>query len=110
MIDLDSTEIKRLAGVPEFTHQGGDPRRHAILAANQRCREGQDEAVNIGPAGGFGRVALRIPEFDYPFIKAMFPGIGSPDGTERTRAWQKFAKSPLSEPYRTDRKVRKGGI
>lgn len=108
MIDLNSTDVK-LAGMPEFTHRGGDPKRRAILEANHRCREGHDEAVDFGSGGGFGRTFLRIPEFDYPFIRVMFPGITSPDSAERSKEWQRFAKSPLSEPYRTDRKIRKGG-
>lgn len=94
-------------GIPGFTHKGGDPRRRAILESNYRIREGLDPgARNFGDSDGFGRVQFRIPEFDYPFIKTMFPDIGSPDATTRTKGWQKFARSPLSEPYKVERKVR----
>ena len=107
---LDKVHQARDFGLPEFTHKGGDPARRAILESNHRMREGLDEgAVNFGEAGGFGRVALRIPEFDYPFIKVMFPDIGSADATTRTKGWHTFCKSPLSEPYKVDRKLRSGG-
>lgn len=108
--NLDKLNQAREFGIPEFTHKGGDPNRKAILESNYRMREGLDEgAVNFGEAGGFGRVALRIPEFDYPFIKIMFPDVASKDATTRTKGWQKFCKSPLSEPYKVDRKLRGGG-
>lgn len=109
-IELDGIkhQAKEL-GIPEFTHKGGDPNRAAILESNQRVREGVDEgARNFGSGGGFGRVQFRIPEFDYPFICAMFPDLRAPDSTVRHKAWQRFARSPLSEPYRVDRKVRRG--
>ena len=109
MTDVDKIRQDKI-GLPDFTHAGGDPNRAAILESNHRIREGLDDGpVNFGPAGGFGRVALRIPEFDYPFIAAMFPEIQSQDKTERTKAWQRFAKSPLSEPYRVEVKKRRGG-
>lgn len=97
-------------GIPAFTHKGGDPKRAAILESNKRIREGVDPgARNFGSDGGFGRVQFRIPEFDYPFILAMFPELNSKDATTQTKAWQKFAKSPMSEPYRVDVKRRRGG-
>lgn len=110
MFTKTPTEIKHQAkelGLPEFTHAGGDPNRRAILESNKRMREGVDPGPrNFGESDGFGRVMLRIPEFDYPFIRAMFPDIASPDATTKTKAWQKFAKSPLSEPYRVEEKRR----
>lgn len=97
-------------GLPRFTHSGGDPKRRAILESNYKMREGIDGApVNFGSDGGFGRVQFRIPEFDFPFIQAMFPDMKSQDATERTKAWQRFARSPLSEPYKVERKIRRGG-
>jgi len=95
--------------LPEFTHKGGDPARHAILESNHRMREGLDEgAINFGTDGGFGRVSLRIPLFDYPFICVMFPDLKAPDSHVRHKAWQAFTKSPLSEPYRVGKKIRRG--
>ncbi len=97
-------------GLPDFTHKGGDPNRKAILESNHRMREGLDPGPrNFGDSDGFGRVALRIPEFDYPFIRAMFPDIGSQDATTRTKGWQEFCRSPMSEKYKVDRKLRSGG-
>lgn len=94
-------------GLPAFTHQGGDPNRAAILESNHRIREGVDPgAVDFGSHGGFGRVQFRIPEFDYPFLVAMFPDLNAPDKTVQTKAWQKFARSPLSEKYKVERKDR----
>lgn len=114
LVDADGKPIKNQArelGVPAFTHKGGDPARRAILESNHRIREGLDEgAVDFGDGGGFGRVQFRIPEFDYPFICAMFPDLKAPDSHVRHKAWQRFAKSPLSEPYRVDRKVRMRGV
>ena len=113
-IELDELVSEHQAkdwGIPEFTHQGGDPKRRAILESNYRIREGLDPgAVNFGSNGGFGRVQFRIPEFDYPFIKIMFPDIASRDATTRRKGWQRFARSPLSEPYKVDVKKRRGGI
>ena len=112
---MDSDELDKIheaneLGIPAFTHRGGDPNRRAILESNHRIREGLDPgARNFGESDGFGRVALRIPEFDYPFIKVMFPDIASRDAETRTKGWQAFSKSPLSEPYRVDRKLRGGG-
>ena len=109
-ITLDeSVKQEAESELPEFTHRGGDPAREAILKSNHRIREGLDEgARDFGDSDGFGRVFLRIPEFDYPFIRAMFPDTASPDATTRTKGWKEFAKSPLSEPYRTSLKRRPG--
>lgn len=108
---MESKKQARDFGLPGFKSNQGNADRRAILMSNQRIRDGlEDKPRDFGEAGGFGRVALRIPEFDYPFIRAMFPDTTSPDAETRTKGWQKFARSPLSEPYRTDRKVRKGGI
>lgn len=98
----------RQFGMPEFASTTGNRNRKIILADNHAIREGTSLTPprDFGSNGGFGRATLRIPEFDYPFIKAMFPEVNSQDATERTKAWQRFAKSPLSEPYRLDRKKR----
>lgn len=90
-------------GLQPFASTSGNADRKRILENVKGVREGTSgvTARNFGGGGGFGRVALCIPEFDYPFIKAMFPEVTSPDAQTRTKAWQRFAKSPLSEPYRT---------
>lgn len=98
----------RQFGMPEFASNNGNADRRRILEENRAIREGTSlvKPRDFGAGGGFGRAQLRIPEFDYPFIQAMFPEVKSLDATERTKAWQRFAKSPLSEPYRLDRKRR----
>ena len=98
----------RELGIPAFTHKGGDPKRKAILESNRRIREGLDPAPrDFGSDGGFGRAQFRIPEFDWPFICAMFPDLNSTDKTVAHKAWQRFAKSPLSEKYKVEVKNRK---
>lgn len=113
MSEIDSREFEginqaEVIGIPAFTHTGGDPKRRQVLEENKRARDGVDPAPrNIGSSDGFGRVAMRIPEFDYPFICAMFPGLKSRNNEERHREWQRFAKSPLSEPYRVGRTIKR---
>lgn len=98
-------------GIPQFRSNVGNADRRAILESNRQMREGLiDGARNFGESDGFGRVELRIPEFDYPFIRAMFPDVKSPDAEIRAKGWRKFALSPLSEPYRVGVKRRKGGV
>ena len=53
----------------------------------------------------FGRVILRIPVEDMPTLRRLYPGLVSRDADERTRAWQAFARSHASFPYRTAPKV-----
>lgn len=106
-----TNQARDLGGLPGFTHAGGDPRRRAILLENYQMREGLVEGPrNFGPSDGFGRAMLRIPEFDYQFIRVMFPDIAAPDAATRHNGWKQFCRSPLSEPYKVGRKVRRGGI
>lgn len=106
--ELDKVKQYDVLGMPKFTHQGGDPKRRAILESNQRIREGlEPKPRNFGESDGFGRATLRIPEFDYPFIRLMFPKLASRDSAERHEGWLEFAKSPLSEPYRVTVKDRR---
>jgi hypothetical protein len=53
----------------------------------------------------FGRVILAIPLSDIAALRALYPDLVSRDALTRTRAWQHFARSPASVPYRTARKV-----
>lgn len=95
-------------GVPTFVSRKGNPHRRHILEGVRRIREGIDpKPRTLGDhSGGFGGVALAIPELDYAVIQRMFPDVTSQDPQERTNAWKRFLKSPLSEPYRLDRKTR----
>jgi len=110
--ELEGVHQAKDLGIPAFKSNTGNADRKAILDANRRVREGIDPAPrDFGSGGGFGRAMLRIPEFDLPFIQAMFPETKSHDATERTKAWQKFARSPLSEKYRvTPRKGNRSRI
>jgi hypothetical protein len=94
-------------GMPEFVTKGGNRDRHNILEDNKALRDGRlPKPRNLGDSDGFAGVALRIPELDYAVIKIMFPDDTSPDHEIRTKAWQKFARDPASEPYRVQRKTR----
>jgi len=53
----------------------------------------------------FGRCVLRIPVEDIAMLRNLYPDLAAPDPHARTRAWQRFARSPASFPYRTARKV-----
>lgn len=90
-------------GMPTFVTSTGNADRRKHLEATRRLREG------IDPKGhaSFGSIALQIPELDYAVLRVRYPELNSPDATERTKAWQKFAKSPESEPYRTY-KIKRG--
>lgn len=90
-------------GMPTFVTRKGNADRRAILEDNKARRDGTaPKPMNLGFAG----VALRIPELDYKVIQAMYPDMTSQDHEIRKRAWQKFANSPASEPYRVHRKTR----
>lgn len=94
-------------GLPRFASRNGNPDRQHILSAVRKIREGTDpKPKTLGSGGGFGGVELVIPELDMAFIQRMFPEVTSQDATERTKAWQRFSKSPLSEPYRVHRMKR----
>ena len=90
-------------GMPTFVTNSGNKDRARHLAEVKRMREG------IDPKGhaSFGSVSLCIPELDAAIIKIRYPDLNSPDAEIRTRAWQKFARSPESEPYRTY-KIKRG--
>ena len=97
----------RRFGMPAFASRGGNPERRRILEGVKRIRDGVDpKPKHLGSGGGFGGVSLVIPEMDMAFVQAMFPEVNSQDATERTKAWQRFAKSPLSEPYRVHKMKR----
>lgn len=87
-------------GMPAFVSRHGNAERRAVLERNKQIREGNlDKPRNLGFAG----VALSIPPLDYQVIKRMFPDLTSKDHEIRSGAWRRFARSPLSEPYRVSR-------
>jgi len=90
--------------MPEFVTSTGNADRKRHLEMTRRIREGIDPKVkNLGPNGGCAATELIIPELDFAVLRARFPELNSKCATERTKAWQKFAASPESEPYRTYR-------
>lgn len=66
------------------------------LAFNKAMRQ-EPEAVK---KADWGRWALSIPPDDYEMIAELFPGIKSTDREIKHKEYQRFMKSPLSEPYR----------
>jgi len=95
----------RMFGFPEGTKQGNASRRQ-LLTLNQELR-------NLDTPMGhhsWGSNVLQIPELDYYVLVKRFPDLQAPDAEISTRAWDKFLKSPESEPYRVRRTDRKGVI
>lgn len=90
-------------GMPTFVTTCGNADRAKHLAEVKRMRDGIDPKSHAS----FGSVSLLIPELDAAVLKVRFPDLTSPDADIRTKAWQKFARSPLSEPYRTY-KIKRG--
>lgn len=94
--------------MPTFATRGGNPHRRHILEGVRRIREGIDpKPKTLGSSDGFAGSMLAIPEMDFPIVQAMFPDLRSPDAEIRSKAWLKFARSPLSEPYRLN-KLKRG--
>jgi hypothetical protein len=91
----------RQFGMPQFVTTTGNADRRRHLEAIRRIREGIDpKPKTLGSFGGFAGVELSIPELDYAILKIRFPELNSRDAGERTRAWQRFARSEASLPYR----------
>lgn len=73
--------------------------RNDILAANRRVREGVDPKRRLD----CGETTFRIPDKDFFALRKLYPDLASLNGPDRFRAWQEFARSPFSEPYRVVR-------
>lgn len=95
----------KMFGLPEGTKRGNETRRQ-VLTLNKELRNldnpmgHHDWASNI----------LNIPELDYYVLVKRYPDLQAPDAEISTRAWDKFLRSPESEPYRVRRTDRKGVI
>ncbi len=87
----------RAGGMPAFVSNTGNLDRKRHLEMVRRIREGIDPKARHLPFAG---CELSIPELDFAIIRVRYPELTSKCPTERTRAWQKFANSPESEPYR----------
>ena len=51
------------------------------------------------------RLALNIPDADYMRLCIGNPELKSKDAHTKSKAWLKFIRSPLSEPYRVAKAV-----
>jgi len=81
-------------------NRGGDPDRPKILELNRQMRK-------LDHVGGvpedWGYVALNIPEPDMRVLQLRYPDLKSLDYQIQFKAWQKFLRSPESEPYKLRR-------
>lgn len=82
-------------------NRGGDPDRPRVLGLNREMRK---ERLNNDLGQGLGYLAFNIPVPDMRVLLVRFPELGSQDHEIKTKAWKRFAQSPLSGPY----KVRRG--
>ena len=67
-----------------------------ILETNKLMRL---EPEAIRPMDGM-KWALSIPVDDLQMLKGQYPDLASSDGHTKHKAYQKFMRSPMSEPYR----------
>lgn len=51
-----------------------------------------------------GKWVLSMDELDRKHVAKLFPGIDALDPEDRNKEWRRFLVSPLSEPYRVQRK------
>ena len=78
------------------------PMRQAILESVARVREGIDPHRHAP----FARHVMRIPEQDFYAICRLYPDLMARDPQVRQAAWERFERSPFSEPYRVGKVVR----
>lgn len=78
-----------------------DSKRHELLKAVQRVREGVDPHRHAP----FAQHTMRIPERDFWALTRLYPDLISPNREINEAAWNRFEKSPFSEPYRVGRIV-----
>jgi hypothetical protein len=78
------------------------PERRAILDSIHRVREGIDPHRHAPFAQHF----MRIPLQDYQAICRLGYNLSAKDPAEKADAWERFEKSPFSEPYRIGKVLR----
>jgi len=93
----------RMFGFPSGTKKGNKERRE-VLQRNQSLRN------LANPLGhqDWGSSVLNIPELDFYVLCKRYPDLMSPDAEIMTRAYEKFLRSPESEPYRIRNTDRRG--
>lgn len=80
--------------------------RRSQFASIQAAREGRVTVDKRRAPEGMGRHQFRIPEQDFYALLIVMPALNSQNPHESRQAWDEFEKSPLSEPYRVNRKAR----
>ncbi len=79
------------------------PNRRVVFESVQRVRDG-NEPHRHAP---FARHTMRIPEQDWFALRKLYPDLDNFNDPEAQRAaWDRFEKSPFSEPYRIGKVVR----
>lgn len=78
------------------------PNRRVVLESVRRVREG-NEGHKHAP---FARHTMRIPEQDFFALLKLYPDLASHEPEVQRAAWDKFERSPFSEPYRVGKIVR----
>jgi hypothetical protein len=95
----------RMFGFPEGTKRGNETRRQ-VLTLNKELRNLSTPLKHMD----WGSLMLNIPELDFYVITKRYPELLSPDAEISTKAYDKFLRSPESEPYRVRRTDRRGVI
>jgi hypothetical protein len=79
------------------------PNRRVVFDSVRRVREGNEAHRHLS----WARHTMRIPEQDFWALRKLYPDLANFADPEAQRAaWDRFEKSPFSEPYRIGRIVR----
>ena len=89
----------------ELVREAVQPSRRSILEFNAEVRKNPGTVRKLDWAG----LAVNIPELDFYRLQKMFPELNSPDGEIRTKAWRRFFRSSLADPYRVADRSRARG-
>jgi hypothetical protein len=52
-----------------------------------------------------GKWAFSMDELDRVHVARLFPGIDADNAEDKDKEWKRFARSPLSKPYRVQEKL-----
>jgi hypothetical protein len=92
----------------ELPNNGGKAERRAVLESNAQLRK--EGTLRGLPGEQWGYVALSIPVDDMRVIQLRYPDVCSLDPQIQHAAWQKFIRSPESEPYKVRKNDGKRGL
>jgi len=93
----------KMFGFPEGTKSGNSYRKKT-LALNKELRNLKEPLGHTS----WGSTIMQIPELDFYVICKKYPDIMAPDKEISAKAYDKFLRSPESEPYRVRRTDRPG--